>query len=95
MTYMLPSTITTASATQIMTISMLISSGHTHRYRRFAGILADHYARLAEICVSVKLHIAGLAPATLLPVSLAHDNLILSTGVKTKRMLDQKIRSKK
>lgn len=65
MTYMLPSTIATASATQMMTFSVLYNSGHTYRYRRFALTLTNQYARLAEICVWFKLHIAGLSPATL------------------------------
>ncbi len=68
---MVPSTCNTASTTQIMHISLLNSSGHTHRCRHFIGTLTDHNARLAEICVLVKLHTAGLAPATLMPVSLA------------------------
>ena len=62
---MLPSTIATVSATQMMTFSVLYNSGHTHRYRRFALTLTSQYARLAEICVWFELHIAGLTPATL------------------------------
>ncbi|MYG69132.1 MAG: hypothetical protein F4199_03640 [Rhodothermaceae bacterium] len=62
---MLPSTYPTASATQIKTVSMLNSSDHTHRYRHFTCTITDTSARLAEIYVLVKLHITGLAPATL------------------------------
>ncbi|MXW14471.1 MAG: hypothetical protein F4Z76_06060 [Rhodothermaceae bacterium] len=51
---------------------MLNRSGHTHRYRRFALILTNQHARLAEVCDWLHLHTAGLAPATLVPVSLAH-----------------------
>ena len=69
MTYMLPSTIATASATQMMTFSVLYNSGHTHRYRRFALTLTSQYARLAEICVWFKLHTLGLTPAKLCPLA--------------------------
>ena len=61
---MLPSTIQTASATQITDISMLNNSGHTHHYRRFAYPLAGIHARLVEICDWLHLHTTGLAPAT-------------------------------
>ena len=44
---------------------MLNSSDHTHRYRHFTCTINYTGAQLAEIYVLVKLHITGLAPATL------------------------------
>ncbi|GEM_PF-1863354 len=64
MTYMLPSTQMTVSATQMTTISMLINSGRTHLCRRFAYPLARIHARLEEVCDWLHLHTTGLSPAT-------------------------------
>ena len=60
---MLPSTLRKASATRILPLSVLNCPDRTHRYRRFAAILTNDNARLAEICAGLKLHITGLAPA--------------------------------
>ena len=64
MTYMLPSANTTASATQMISISVLNSSGHTRLCRRFAYPLTRIHARLEEVCDWLHLHTAGLSPAT-------------------------------
>ena len=64
MTYMLPSTYSTVSATHMTAISMLINSGRTYLYRRFAYPLAGIHARLEEVCDWLHLHTAGLSPAT-------------------------------
>ena len=71
-TYVLPSTGQKVSASRTTALSVLISPGHTHRYRRFSATLTSDTARLAEICDWLDLHNAGLPPATLPPVSLAH-----------------------
>ena len=44
---MLSSTMRTVSTLWTLSISTLNSPAHTHRYRRFTGILADDSARLA------------------------------------------------
>lgn len=59
-----------AEATQIMTFSVLSCSV----YRRFAIILTNPHAPLAEICVWLELHLAGLTSATLLPVGPVQGN---------------------
>ena len=50
---MLPSTLRKASATRILPLSVLNSPDRTHRYRRFAAILTNDNARLAEICAGL------------------------------------------
>ena len=61
----LPSTCAKISALQIHHFSVLNSSAHTLRYRRFASILTDANARLAvEVVVSL-LPPVGLSPTTL------------------------------
>ncbi len=69
---MLPSTIRRVSASRTITFSVLISPGHTCRYRRFAVTLTRDNARLAETCSWLNFHDTGLSPAVFASVSLTH-----------------------
>ena len=82
MANVLPSTYGRVSATRTMPLSVLNSPGHMHRYRRFATTLTDGPARLAEICVRLRLHNAGLSPAISCQLAwrTPHRALLLATS---------------